>query len=230
MSDSSAFDFSKFVPGFDFLKKLSSSGATAMPQASSWIAPTLDPQELEKRIQELKAVHFWLDQNTKAVSATIQALEVQRMTLATLKGMNFSMNDLAEALKAKPAEATAPNFSFTTPAPEAAASAQASDAAKPAKPKKTPTQAAPQAEGAPSAAPGAVDPLAWWGSLTDQFQQIAGQAMQDMQRNAEAAQSAQAAQAAKPQAAATGKPAAAAAAKAAPRKKPAVKKPAAKRS
>ncbi len=35
MSDTSAFDFSKFVPGFDFLKKLSSSGATAMPQASS---------------------------------------------------------------------------------------------------------------------------------------------------------------------------------------------------
>jgi len=230
MSDTSAFDFSKFVPGFDFLKKLSSSGATAMPQASSWIAPTLDPQELEKRIQELKAVHFWLDQNTKAVSATIQALEVQRMTLATLKGMNFSMNDLAEALKDKPAEASPPNFPFTTPSPEAAASAQASDAAKPAKPKKTPTQAAPQAEGAPSAAPGAVDPLAWWGSLTEQFQQIAGQAMQDMQRNAEAAQSAQAAQAAKPQAAATGKPAAAAAAKAAPRKKPAVKKPAVKRS
>ena len=204
MSDTSAFDFSKFVPGFDFLKKLSSSGATAMPQASSWIAPTLDPQELEKRIQELKAVHFWLDQNTKAVSATIQALEVQRMTLATLKGMNFSMNDLAEALKAKPAETAAPNFSFTAPAPEAAS--------------------------APSAAPGAVDPLAWWGSLTEQFQQIAGQAMQDMQRNAEAAQNAQAAQAAKPQAAATGRPAAAAPAKAAPRKKPAVKKPAAKRS
>ena len=230
MSDSSAFDFSKFVPGFDFLKKLSSSGATAMPQASSWIAPTLDPQELEKRIQELKAVHFWLDQNTKAVSATIQALEVQRMTLATLKGMNFSMNDLAEALKAKPTETAAPNFSFTAPAPEAASAAETKEATKPAKPKKPQAKATPKAASAPSAAPGAVDPLAWWGSLTEQFQQIAGQAMQDMQRNAEAAQNAQAAQAAKPQAAATGQPAAAAPAKAAPRKKPAVKKPAAKRS
>jgi hypothetical protein len=227
MSDSSAFDFSKFVPGFDFLKKLSSSGATAMPQASSWIAPTLDPQELEKRIQELKAVHFWLDQNTKAVSATIQALEVQRMTLATLKGMNFSMNDLAEALKAKPAEAAAPNFSFTTPAPETAAAAAPTEVKKPAKPKKPQAKAAPQAESAPSSAPGAVDPLAWWGSLTEQFQQIAGQAMQDMQRNAQAAQ---AADASHPPAAATGKPAAAASAKAAPKKRPAAKKPAAKRS
>ena len=226
MTDSSAFDFSKFVPGFDFLKKLSSGGATAMPQASSWIAPTLDPQELEKRIQELKAVHFWLDQNTKAVSATIQALEVQRMTLATLKGMNFSMNDLAEALKAKPAEAAPPNFSFTTPAPDTAAAAAPTEVKKPAKPKKTPAKASPQAESA-QATPGAVDPLAWWGSLTEQFQQIAGQAMQDMQRNAQAAQTAP--QAVNPQAAA-GKPAAATTAKAAPKKKPADHKPATKRT
>lgn len=226
MSDSSAFDFSKFVPGFDFLKKLSSSGATAMPQASSWIAPTLDPQELEKRIQELKAVHFWLDQNTKAVSATIQALEVQRMTLATLKGMNFSMSDLAEALKAKPAEAAAPNFSFTTPAPETAAAAAPTEVKKPAKPKKPQAKAAPQAQSPQAAASGAVDPLAWWGSLTEQFQQIAGQAMQDMQRNAQAAQTAQAAN---PQSAPADKPAAATPAKAAPKKTPAAKKPAARR-
>ena len=226
MSDSSAFDFSKFVPGFDFLKKLSSSGATAMPQASSWIAPTLDPQELEKRIQELKAVHFWLDQNTKAVSATIQALEVQRMTLATLKGMNFSMNDLAEALKAKPAEAAAPNFSFTTPAPETAAAAAPTEVKKPAKPKKPQAKASPQAQSPQAAASGAVDPLAWWGSLTEQFQQIAGQAMQDMQRNAQAAQTAQAAN---PQSAPADKPAAATPAKAAPKKTPAAKKPAARR-
>ena len=225
MTDSSAFDFSKFVPGFDFLKKLSSGGATAMPQASSWIAPTLDPQELEKRIQELKAVHFWLDQNTKAVSATIQALEVQRMTLATLKGMNFSMNDLAEALKAKPAEAAPPNFSFTTPAPDTAAAAAPTEVKKPAKPKKTPAKASPQAESA-QATPGAVDPLAWWGSLTEQFQQIAGQAMQDMQRNAQAAQTAQAAN---PQSVPADKPAAATPAKAAPKKTPAAKKPAARR-
>ncbi len=226
MSDSSAFDFSKFVPGFDFLKKLSSSGATAMPQASNWIAPTLDPQELEKRIQELKAVHFWLDQNTKAVSATIQALEVQRMTLATLKGMNFSMNDLAEALKAKPAEAAAPNFSFTTPAPETAAAAAPTEVKKPAKPKKPQAKAAPQAQSPQAAASGAVDPLAWWGSLTEQFQQIAGQAMQDMQRNAQAAQTAQAAN---PQSVPADKPAAATPAKAAPKKTPAAKKPAARR-
>ena len=194
MSESSAFDFSKFVPGFDFLKNLSTSGATALPQASSWIAPTLDAEELERRIQELKAVHFWLDQNTKAVSATIQALEVQRMTLATLKGMNFSMNELAAALKAKP----------DTPA-------------KQSKPSKASPNAQPKAEDPPSNAKGAVDPLAWWGSLTEQFQHIAGQAMQDMQRHA------QTAQAATPAASGAEQPAAAPAAKAA-RKQPATRR------
>jgi hypothetical protein len=39
----------------------------------------------EKRIEELKAVHFWLEANSKALGATVQALEVQKMTLATLK-------------------------------------------------------------------------------------------------------------------------------------------------
>ena len=60
--------------------------------------------EVIKRIGELRAVHFWLDQNSKALGATIQALEVQKMTLATLKGMNFNMGEVAKALKLKPAD------------------------------------------------------------------------------------------------------------------------------
>ena len=106
MTHPAGFDFTKFVPGFDFLKNLTpSGGAGASSAAPGWVAPTLDPEELDKRIQELKTVQFWLEQNTKAVGATIQALEVQRMTLSTLKGMNMSFHDLAESLKAKPQEA-----------------------------------------------------------------------------------------------------------------------------
>jgi hypothetical protein len=61
-------------------------------------------EELDKRIEELKAVQFWLDQNAMALKATIQALEVQKMTLATLKGMNFNMGDVANAFKLKAAD------------------------------------------------------------------------------------------------------------------------------
>src|SRR5665647_2760955 len=110
MSENQNFGFGKFIPGFDFLQDLAkgtSQNLPQMPNLSSWVAPTLNLEELEKRIGELKAVHFWLDQNSKALGATIQALEVQKMTLATLKGMNFNMGEVANALKLKPAAAAA---------------------------------------------------------------------------------------------------------------------------
>ena len=80
--------FGKFVPGFDFLQGLVKNAGAALPGIGQWVAPTLDPAELDKRIGELRTVQFWLEQNAKMLGATIQALEVQRMTLSTLKTMN----------------------------------------------------------------------------------------------------------------------------------------------
>ncbi len=93
-----------FGPGFDFfegLTKGAAASAKSVPNMSAWMAPTLDIEELEKRINELKTVQFWLEQNVKAMGVTVQALEVQKMTLATLKGMNVQMADLTKALKMK---------------------------------------------------------------------------------------------------------------------------------
>ena len=115
MSDhSDPFGFGKLVPGFDFLQNLmdqsgkaSGRGSAAkLPGLSSWIAPTLNVEELDRRISELKAVSFWLDQNAKALAATVQALEVQKMTLATLAGMNVAIGDVAKAFQIKPAAQT----------------------------------------------------------------------------------------------------------------------------
>lgn len=92
--------FGAFVPGFDFLQKLAQGGNASM---ASWVAPTLDPEVLDKRISELKAVQFWLEQNAAALKATLQALEVQKMTLATLQSMNAMPGTAAGA--AKPAAA-----------------------------------------------------------------------------------------------------------------------------
>lgn len=187
MTQPSGFDFTKFVPGFDFLKNLTPGGAAAAAASTAapgWVAPTLDPEELEKRIQELKTVQFWLEQNAKAVGATIQALEVQRMTLATLKGMNMSFNDLAESLKVKPqAETSAFTSPFNfTPASEAAP--QAAPTPEPAAPA---PEAAPKAKRASAKKTAAgVDPAHWWGALTDQFQTIAKHAMTDMAHRANA--------------------------------------------
>ena len=201
MTDASKpFAFSQFVPGFDFLKNLAAGSAGiggggiggigsgssgALPGLSSWVAPTLSVEEVDKRIQELKTVQYWLEQNGHALKATIQALEVQKMTLSTLRGMNVRMEDIASAFTraaapapAAEAPASPSTASFFTPAPAAAASAPDAQAdAEAVQEAAAPTDA--KAGAAPSSAAGVVDPLKWWGSLTQQFQEIAASALHD---------------------------------------------------
>ena len=100
MSDTPS--FAKLVPGFDFLQGLVKNAGAALPNMGQWVAPTLNPEELQKRIDELKTVQFWLEQNAKMLGTTIQALEVQRMTLSTLQTMNVQMTDLRDAMKIAP--------------------------------------------------------------------------------------------------------------------------------
>lgn len=175
MSDSDTAGFGKFVPGFDFLQNLAkgaSQNIPQMPNLANWVAPTLNVEELDKRIEELKNVHFWLEQNSRALGATIQALEVQKMTLATLKGMNFNLGDVANALKLKAADSIASGVHSVTEKATTTAktiSEVASSAAK------GDAKAAAKATGVP----GLVDPLQLWGSLTQQFQNIAATAMKE---------------------------------------------------
>ena len=58
MSDSPAFDFGKFIPGFDFLQNLATSAKGPAGPVSAlhhWVAPTVSVEELDKRIAELNA-------------------------------------------------------------------------------------------------------------------------------------------------------------------------------
>lgn len=223
MSDASGSGFGKFVPGFEFLQNLAGQAAGGvaqglgqsipqLPNLGNWVAPTFSVEDLEKRIEELKAVHFWLDQNSKALAATIQALEVQKMTLATLQNMNFSMGDVANALKVKAAETFAgftgasqppapaptqfagleiPPRTYGTPAPaqpEGDAGDDAEDEAYEDEPEDEPApppgkDASRKVRGNASAgapAGGVVDPMQWWGALSQQFQHIATNAMKDV--------------------------------------------------
>ena len=201
MSDTSNnFGFGKFVPGFDFLQSLAKGASSSIPQLpnlSNWVAPTISVEELEKRIEELKAVQFWLEQNSRALAATIQALEVQKMTLATLKGMNFSMGDVANAFKLKTADTVMSGVQkaadTVTGAAEAVAGAaaratgrvsaaeeEAEDEGDDAEPAAPPAKAKTKgSKASAAAAPTVVDPMQWWGALTGQFQQIAANAMKD---------------------------------------------------
>lgn len=164
MADAAA--FTKLVPGFDFLQGLVKNAGSALPNIGQWVAPTLNPEELEKRIEELRTVQFWLEQNARMLGATIQALEVQRMTLSTLKTMNVQMDDLRESLTLRVPEA----------AGAAAPAAPAPAAAKKAKPAR---KAAAKQGAAAAEMAQAVDPMQWWGALTKQFTQLAATAMKD---------------------------------------------------
>ena len=168
MIDTSA--FTKLVPGFDFLNTLMQSAGQAAPAMGQWIAPTLNPDELEKRISELKTLQFWLEQNARMMGMTVQALEVQRMTLSTLQTMNLPMAELRSALTLPTATAAAAKPPPPAPAPppeQPKAEAEPASAASGA----APAEAAAQ--------PAGVDPVQWWGALTQQFTELATKAMQD---------------------------------------------------
>jgi hypothetical protein len=146
-----AFSFTKLVPGFDFLQGLAKTAGAALPGMGQWVAPTLNPEEIEKRIGELRTVQFWLEQNARMLSTTIQALEVQRMTLSTLKTMNVQMGDLRESL--------------TAAVPVLKGALKGEQAVQKA-----------AAEVAP---PAGVDPMQWWDALTQQFTELASKAVKD---------------------------------------------------
>lgn len=265
MSDETSFDIGKLMPGFDFLRQLAGSGGAASGMATGlghWVAPTINVEELEQRITELKAVQFWLEQNLFALKATIQALEVQKMTLVALHGMNVGVGEIAKAftLPEAAAESESPPAAAEgkagwpygrqdarasrAPAAEKQEEAEAADG----QPEDARAQApAPRASGrrAPAAAPASAtraavtDPMQWWGALTQQFQQIAAEAMREAAQALPTAAEAAPAPASKRTRASTTRPAArkkaaarktagrkTAARKAAPRKKAADEEPA----
>lgn len=160
-----ALAFGKLVPGFEFLQGLVKNAGAALPNIGSWVAPTLNPEELEKRIEELRTVQFWLEQNARMLGATIQALEVQRMTLSTLKSMNVPVDVLRDSLTLR-----------TPSAPAGGGESPAASAGKAAARSKGKAAGGGASAGLPA---GAVDPMQWWGALTKQFTQLAATAMKD---------------------------------------------------
>ena len=53
--------------------------------------PTLDPQEIDKRVQELKSVEMWLSMNLNMLRTAIQGLEMQKAGLQQVQGMQQAM-------------------------------------------------------------------------------------------------------------------------------------------
>lgn len=69
----------------EFLKNMWGNMGFTLP---GMVAPTLDTDEISKRITDLKAVEGWLKSNLSLLQMTIHGLEMQRTTLNTLQQMS----------------------------------------------------------------------------------------------------------------------------------------------
>lgn len=175
--------FSAMGETFDLMQKMW--GGMGMPtpgnlasipglpqQMPSMLAPTVDLGELDKRITDLRAVAQWLELNASMLRTTIQTLEVQRATIATLKGISGAM--LAPIMGLSEASPT----SSRPPVPPEVKIGLAAAAAQPP-PEAPPVAAMPARKRKPAAHPGpsladdALNPAAWWHTLQDQFAKIA---------------------------------------------------------
>ena len=132
-------------------------------------------EDLDKKIADLKAVEAWLTLNQNMLHGTIQALEIQRGTLATLKAMGDSM---AQAMgQTKVGESTVAPFAQFF-AQMAQTATQPAAAQTPPAPTPPPPPAPDAAQAAPDAA-GAAMPaaVAWWNLLQDQFRHAVASAI-----------------------------------------------------
>jgi hypothetical protein len=176
----------------DFVKSLW--GSMGVPGLAT---PTLSVDELDKKINELKAVEGWLNLNTTMVRSSIQALEVQRGTIATLKTMGQS---LADSMQQKPGRQEkslydanpyaaaffsqfdparmAPKPPASTPVPTPVPRPEAKIESRPeARPEPNPAGEAPKPDLAAAAAAQMANPAIWWNMLQDQFKQAVTTAM-----------------------------------------------------
>jgi hypothetical protein len=55
--------------------------------------PTFDPQEVDKRIADLRSVETWLNMNLNVVKFSIQGLEMQRAALQAMRSVTQAVKD-----------------------------------------------------------------------------------------------------------------------------------------
>jgi hypothetical protein len=165
------------LPGTGPMAQFAAGLPSALPQM---ITSTLDVEEMDKRIADLKAVEQWLDLNMSMLRTTIQTLEVQRNTVATLKSYGGSMLQTMmgsiPGARANPDRDTIPASATAQVVVRAAAPAGPTVPAAAAAISRAPaSKRSPASASVPDMAL-PMNPSAWWSSLQEQFAKIAGAA------------------------------------------------------
>ena len=69
----------------EFMRNMWSKMGFSLP---GMVTPTLDVDELDKRIADMKAVENWLKMNLNTLQMATQGLEMQRATIAAMQAMS----------------------------------------------------------------------------------------------------------------------------------------------
>jgi hypothetical protein len=117
----------------EFFKSLWGSMGIPLP---GMVTPTVDTDELGRRITDLKAVEGWLKSNLSMLQMTIQGLEMQRATLMAIQAMTQQTGESQPSQDANPfANPALWPWNFMPPgAPEADKPAEAPAAEAPQEP------------------------------------------------------------------------------------------------
>lgn len=187
-------------------------GTGALGQSA--LAASMNPEDLDRRIAELQVVENWLKMNLSMLSSTIQGLEVQRATIATVKafmgggagGMGAASTGFAGTGSAAPGGAGAPGQAAGAFGAAGQSAAKPADAGqdKPAAPADAGSaQGAGAAPAGGAAGGGAADAMdmsavqaatqGWWEMLQKQFDTLAAATAATMRPADPEAQSAAAA-------------------------------------
>ena len=75
---------------FEFMQKMWNPMGFPIP---GMIAPTMNVEDLDKKIAELRAVETWLTMNTGFVQMTVKTLEMQRAGLESLQAAGKAAAD-----------------------------------------------------------------------------------------------------------------------------------------
>jgi hypothetical protein len=153
------------------------------------VTPTVSIDELDKKITDLKTVESWLNVNMTMLKGSIQALEVQRATISTLKAMGESfaeqMNQAKSGATAASSDTKTSNQTWPMHAASAAPKTEAPAASKPeaCQPETAKSSASATSKPAPEASStsGFGNPATMWNLLQDQFKQAVSKVMEGEQ-------------------------------------------------
>ena len=146
-------------------QNLAGAGAGALT-GGTMVAPPMGLEELDRRINELRTVENWLRLNLSMLSSTIQGMEVQRATIATIKSFVVPVADSA-------ADAPSALEVALGLKPSGQARIRHSHEASAAKPSASSSSGQPGGAATPAGAAVVGSPDAWWGMLQQQFEQLA---------------------------------------------------------